>query len=121
MVASRKQEWVSLRELSVMTRLLTGSTAMDPKMVTLGVGPVKVELKEVPAAVKQARPLWPVVTMAGRSEMDGSISETSLVFGLKETAVLVKGWKATSAAPSSGRPVVAGPVCSENRDMELTD
>jgi hypothetical protein len=34
---------------------------------------------------------------------------------------LVKGWKATSAAPSSGRPVVAGPVCSENRDMELTD
>ncbi len=82
---------------------------------------MEAQLTDAPAAVKQARPFWPVVTMAGRSAMDGSISETSLVFGLNEIAVLVKGWKATSAAPSSGRPVLAGPVCSEKSDMELTD
>src|SRR5216684_7180312 len=58
--------------------------------------------------------------MAGRCEREGSSSETSLVFGLKETAVFVKGWKATWAAPSSPMPVLAGPVSSEKSDIELT-
>src|SRR5216684_2425025 len=70
MVPSLKPVSVPLPEFSVRTRLLIGSTAMAPKMVTLGVGLVEVQLKDAPAAVKQARPLWPVVTMAGRSEME---------------------------------------------------
>src|SRR5258706_13640380 len=59
--------------------------------------------------------------MAGRCKMEGSSSETSLVLGLKETTVLEKGWKATSAAPSSGDPVLTGPVSSEKTDIERTD
>src|ERR1700674_3484710 len=59
--------------------------------------------------------------MAGRCKRVGSSSETSLVLGLKETAVLEKGWNATSAAPSSGAPVLTGPVSSEKSDIELTD
>src|SRR5258707_4585426 len=59
--------------------------------------------------------------MAGRCKREGSSSETSLVLGLKETTVLEKGWKATSAAPSSGDPVLTGPVSSEKTDIEPTD
>src|SRR5258707_4215491 len=59
--------------------------------------------------------------MAGRCKREGSSSETSLVLGLKETTVLEKGWKATSAAPSSGDPVLTGPVSSEKTDIERTD
>src|SRR5260370_17747358 len=111
----------AVTDFSVRTRLLTGSTAMAPKMVRLGAGLVEVQLTGAPAAVKQAAPFCPVVTMAGRCERVGSSSETSLDLGLKATAVLVKGWKATSPKPSSGTPVPAGPVSSENRDMALTD
>src|SRR5713226_10163060 len=120
MVPSLKPVSVPLPEFSVSTRLLMGSTAMAPKMVSVGTGLVEVQLISTPAPVKQARPLWPVVTMAGRCEREGSSSETSLVLGLKETAVFVKGWKATSAAPSSGAPVLAGPVSSEKSDIALT-
>src|SRR6266849_484987 len=59
-------------------------------------------------------------SIAGGCDREGTSSETSLVLGLKETAVLEKGWKATSAAPISGAPVVAGPVSSEKSDIELT-
>ena len=59
--------------------------------------------------------------MAGRCKRDGSSSETSFVLGLKETAVLEKGWNATVSAPSSGAPVLTWPVDSENSVVELTD
>src|SRR5260370_18635974 len=96
---------------------------MAPRMVTIvGAGLWEWHLTRTPVSVKQTvvRAFWPVGTMAGRCDREGSSSETSLVLGVKETAVLEKGWKATSAAPISGAPVVAGPVSSEKSDIELT-
>src|SRR5713226_2137187 len=116
MVPSLNPVMLLLPEFTVRTRLLTGSTAMAPGIVTL-VGVVEAQF----AAETVARPFWPVVTMAGRCKREGSSSDTSLVLGLKETAVLEKGWNATVSAPNSGEPVVTWPVASENTVMELTD
>jgi hypothetical protein len=47
--------------------------------------------------------------------------ETSFRAGLKDTAVLVNGWNATSATPDSGgKPVAGTPEVSEYRVKELT-
>src|SRR5207249_10027972 len=73
------------------------------------------------AAQIVARPFWPVLTMAARCKRDGSRRETWLSFGLKETAVLDKGWNATSSAPSSGEPVPTWPVAPTKRVIEATD
>src|SRR5260370_29357446 len=116
MVPSLNPVMALLPEFTVRTRLLTGSTAMAPGIVTL-VGVVEAQF----AAQTVARPFWPVVTIAGRCKREGSSSDTSLVLGLKETAVLEKGWKATVSAPNSGEPVVTWPVAPENRVMEVTD
>src|SRR5467141_863033 len=113
---SLKPVRVPLPEFTVKARLLTESTAMAPGMDTF-VGVVEAQF----AAQTVARPFWPVVTMAGRCKRVGSSSETSLVLGLKETTVLEKGWKATSAAPSSGGPELTGPVSSAKSDIEPTD
>src|SRR5260370_2891820 len=112
MVPSLNPVMALLPEFTVRTRLLTGSTAMAPGIVTL-VGVVEAQF----AAQTVARPFWPVVTIAGRCKREGSSSDTSLALGLEETAVLEKGWNATVSAPNSGEPVVTWPVASENTVM----
>src|SRR2546428_4392705 len=104
MLPSWKTEMLSLPELTTKARLLTESTAMAPGMVTfVGVAGGGQFAKQT-----APRPFLPVpgVTMAARCKRDGSRRENSLSFGLKENAVLEKGWKATSVAPSSREPVV---------------
>src|SRR6266403_3584873 len=116
MVPSWKTEMLSLPELRTRARLLTESTARPPGIDTF-VGVVEVQF----AAQTVARPFWPVLTMAARCKRDGSRSETWLSFGLKETAVLEKGWNVTLAAPISGEPVPTWPVAPAKSVIEVTD
>src|SRR5712692_2846276 len=115
---SWKKERLSLPELTASATLLMESTTRAPGKFTVIAAVAWSGVK-----LTVALPVWPVGMMASRCEAEGSMRETWLNcgFGLNETAVLVKGWKATVVAPSSGGPVVTEPVAPANRVRKLTD
>src|SRR5258708_16215120 len=98
---SWKTEMLLLPEFTASARLLAESTARAPGILT-------VMAVVEPDGVKLAVPVpfcpGPVETMASRCQAVGSSKDTWLSFGLKETAVFVKGWKTTAVGPSSGVP-----------------
>src|ERR1700686_523178 len=109
-----KKVRLSLPEFATSAVLVAGSTCSAPESFRVMLTPELVK-------VIVFRPFCPVLTMASRCKSTGSSMETSLSWGLKATAVLVKGWNDTSATPDSGaRPLVGTPVVSENREKELT-
>src|ERR1700722_7424250 len=113
-VLSRNQVKLSLPELATNAVFVAPSTSSAPESFRVMLTPELVK-------VMVFRPFCPVFTMASRCKSTGSSMETSLSWGLKATAVLVKGWNDTSATPDSGaRPVVGTPMVSENRVKELT-
>src|SRR6266851_616177 len=112
---SWKTEMLSLPEFTAIATLLMESTARAPGRLTVM---AVVEPLGVKLAVASA--VWLVETNLIRCNREGSRREISLRFELKESAVLVKGWKATVLPPISGEPVPV-PVAPTNRVMKLTD
>src|SRR3984893_10604103 len=113
-----KEVRLSLPEFATNTVLVLASTSNAPESFNVTFTPELVN-EIVLRPFWTGSPVWLVFTMASRCKSTGSSRETSLSWGLKTTAVLVKGWNDTSATPDSGaRPVVGTPVVSEYKVME---